>query len=215
VPVHPPRASGLHTVVDHLIAGCRDLAHAIGVIEAATGVRAAAGGTHQGKGTRNALLSLGKQRYLEIIAPDPEQPRLEWFRGIGEIGEPRLVGWAASAGAIGVVAQYLRGANIAFTGPQAGFRIRPDGARLEWRTIVLDDDAGGLLPFFIEWNASSVHPSASAPAGCELLRFDAVDTDAARWTRTAAALGIDLPAVSGAPARLHAAIRGPSGTLEL
>jgi hypothetical protein len=215
MPVHEQRAPGLHTVVDHLIAGCRDLAHATGVIEAATGVRAAAGGTHQGKGTRNALLSLGTQRYLEIIAPDPEQPRLEWFRGIGEMGEPHLVGWAASAGAIGAVAQYLRARDIAFTGPHAGFRIRPDGARLEWRTIILDDDAGGLLPFFIEWNAGSIHPSAGAPAGCELAAFDVIYSDAARWSAAATALGIDLPATLGTSPRLRATIRGPSGTISL
>jgi Glyoxalase-like domain len=205
--------------IDHVIAGCRDLAHAVNVIESATGVRAAAGGTHHGKGTRNALLSLGHLRYLEIIAPDPEQPRLEWFRGIAELEEPRLIGWAAAGGDITGVAQRLRDAHLAFTGPLTGTRTRPDGVTLEWRTIMLDDDAGGMLPFFIEWGAGSIHPSVTAPAGCELVRFDAADTDAARWTRTAAALGIDLPlappGAHGTPARLRGTIRGPSGTLEL
>jgi hypothetical protein len=205
----------LHTLVDHLIVGCRDLAHATSVIEAATGVRATAGGTHQGKGTRNALLSLGTLRYLEIIAPDPGQPRLEWFHGIAEISEPRLIGWAASAGDIGAVAQHLRGAGIAFTGPRAGYRIRPDGNRLKWRTIVLDDDAGGLLPFFIEWNAGSIHPSADAPAGCELAGFDVIYSDATRWSAAATALGIDLPATLGPSPRLRATIRGPFGTISL
>jgi hypothetical protein len=204
--------------IDHVIAGCRDLAHAVTVIESATGVRAGAGGTHHGKGTRNALLALGSRRYLEIIAPDPGQPRLEWFRGIAELEEPRLIGWAAAGGGITRVAERLRDAHVAFTGPFAGSRTRPDGVTLEWRTIILDDDAGGMLPFFIEWSAGSIHPSVTAPAGCELVRFDAADTDAARWTRTAAALGIDLPLAPpearGTTARLRGTIRGPSGTLE-
>jgi hypothetical protein len=205
----------LHAVTDHLIAGCRDLTHAIAMIEAATGVRAAPGGSHPGKGTRNALLSLGDLRYLEIVAPDPAQPRLEWFGSIRDMEEPRLIGWAARAGDIGTVAQHLRDAQIGFTGPLTGSRIRPDGARLGWRTVVLEDDANGLLPFFIEWDAGSTHPSATAPAGCELARFSVTAPDTARWSATATTLGIDLPVTLGNPPGLYAAIRGPFGTMGL
>ncbi len=205
----------LHSVTDHIIAGCRDLTHAIATIEAATGVCAAPGGSHPGKGTRNALLSLGHLRYLEIVSPDPAQPRLEWFGAIRDMEEPRLIGWAARAGDIGTVAQYLRHARIAFTGPRAGSRIRPDGSKLEWLTVMLEDDANGLLPFFIEWDARSNHPSASAPAGCELAGFGVTCPDAAHWSATATALGIDLPTTLGTPPRLHATIRGPFGTIGL
>ena len=205
----------LHAVTDHVIAGCRDLTHAVAMIEAATGVRAAPGGSHPGKGTRNALLSLGHLRYLEIVAPDPAQPRLEWFRAIRDMDEPRVIGWAARAGDIGSIAQHLRDAQIAFTGPHAGSRIRPDGTTLSWRTVTLEDDANGLLPFFIEWDAASIHPSASAPAGCELTGFDVTYSDATHWPAAATTLGIALPATLGAPPRLHTTIRGPFGTISL
>ena len=205
----------LHTVTDHVIAGCRDLTHAIATIEAATGVRAALGGSHPGKGTRNALLSLGHLRYLEIVAPDPAQPKLEWFGAIRDMDEPRLIGWAARAGNIGAIAQHLRDAQIPFTGPHAGSRIRPDGATLSWHTVVLEDDANGLLPFFIEWDAASEHPSAGAPAGCEMQDFGVTYSDATRWSAAATTLGITLPAQPGTPPRLHARIRGPFGTMDL
>jgi hypothetical protein len=171
-------ADDVPPLLDHILLGCSDLDSGTDFVAQHTGVRAAFGGVHPGRGTRNALLSLGQRRYLEVIAPDPKQNRIEPFaqkqvERLKQLASPRLIGWAAHPGDLEKFSVRLRDANIAFDGPRPGSRQRPDGKLLQWKTLNLKDDKDGLLPFFIEWSADSLHPSADAPKGCRLIRFGA------------------------------------------
>src|SRR5580698_5767424 len=127
------------TLLDHILLGCDDLDRGIAFVEEATGVRAAFGGVHPGAGTRNALLSLGRNRYLEIIAPDPQQPASADARDLASLEQPVLVGWAAHPGDIQEFAARLREKDVAATGPNPGQRKRPDGRVLHWKTLTLKD----------------------------------------------------------------------------
>jgi len=203
------------TLLDHILLGCNDLDRGIKFVEESTGVRAAIGGVHPGRGTRNALLSLGERRYLEIIAPDPAQHEIVHFPQIREMSDPRLIGWAVHPPDISAIANQLRENKIAFTGPDDGSRKRPDGRVLTWKTINLADDRHGLLPFFIQWSAGSVHPSNDAPANCSMEYFEIMSTDPDELSMTLKRIGLDLPVQRSDRARLRALISGPKGDIAL
>jgi hypothetical protein len=202
-------------LLDHIILGCSDLDRGIELVQEKTGVRPAIGGVHPGRGTRNALLSLGERRYLEIIAPDPAQREIVHFPQIRQMTDPRLVGWAVHPPDIAAIAKQLRDNQIAFQGPEDGSRKRPDGRVLTWKTINLADDRHGLLPFFIQWSADSVHPSKDAPAGCRLEYFEIMSADPDELSMALKRTGLDLPVQRSDKARLHALISGPKGDLAL
>src|SRR5947208_16927018 len=87
-------------LLDHIILGCNDLDRAIEAVEEATGVRPAIGGVHPGRGTRNALLSLGERRDRELIAPHPAQQETVHLPHIRQMTDPRLMPRAAHPPAI-------------------------------------------------------------------------------------------------------------------
>ena len=147
--------------MDHLVLGVPDLEKGINLVEQKTGVRATFGGRHPGRGTHNALLSLGGRQYLEIIARDPQQPQATplLFAGLEGLQEPRFVSWAVAVDKIETMSQRAIAADCKVLGPTVGSRTRADGRLLRWKTLTVSDPAIDLLPFFIAWDGETPHPS--------------------------------------------------------
>lgn len=208
-------ANQVAKLLDHILLGCNDLDRGIAFVEIHTGVRAAFGGVHPGRGTRNALLALGGRRYLEIIAPDPQQNAVARFPEMKNMSEPRLLTWAAHPLSIDTLAKHLRDAGVAFAGPSDGSRSRPDGKTLHWQTLDLKDDRHGLLPFFIQWSPDSTHPSVDAPPGCHLASFGILTPDPQELAKTLRLLELDAPIERSDKPLLRARIAGPQGQLDV
>jgi Glyoxalase-like domain len=207
-------------MLDHLLLGCSDLDEGIAFVEKHTGVRPAMGGVHPGRGTRNALLALGPLHYLEVIAPDPAQSevpkvRAELLAMLKKLASPTLVDWAVHTSDIVGVAERWKKTGVAFQGPTPGSRARPDGKMLHWQTLNVTDDRDGLVPFFIQWGADTVHPSVDAPKGCTLESFGVVTPEQPVLEAEFQTLGISVEVASGKPGHLRAKIIGPTGPLTL
>jgi hypothetical protein len=207
------------SAADHLLFGVSDLDFGIDWIEKRTGVTAAVGGSHPGVGTRNALLSLGGRRYLEIIAPDPAQKEFTFRIDVRRLSEPRLVTWAAGSRNVDALSKKALEAGFEIFGPQPGSRARPDGKVLRWKTFGVMNKLGGddvePVPFFIEWAADSVHPSQDSPKGCELLSLEIAHPRPAEVHDVLGKLGIEVKATKRDRGLLVATVRTPKGTLKL
>jgi Glyoxalase-like domain len=216
-PSRIPLDEGIPSGLDHILLGASDLDSGIAFLEEKSGVRPMAGGSHPGAGTRNALLSLGTERYLEVIAPDPQQNSAPAARytGLAGLRAPKLIGWAVHTHNIAVVAEKLREEGIAADGPSDGSRQRPDGVLLRWKTLRLENDRNGLLPFFIEWGANTTHPSVDAPGGCRLVSFAAVSSNPAELQAMFRRIGVELNVKVGATQQLSARFESPHGEFTL
>lgn len=209
--------AGELSFVDHLIIGAPDLDEGMARARELLGVEPARGGQHPGFGTRNALVSLGKGRYLEIVAPDPNQPDPVGPRlfGIDDLEAPRLVTWSAKGKELENLVSEAGTHGAGLGSVRSGGRKRPDGSILSWTvTDPFMPREGGVVPFFIDWGGTP-HPSETAPPGCELLELRAEHPDAGRVQATLRGLGLAIRVETALAPGLVASVRTPSGAVEL
>jgi len=204
--------------VDHLVYAAPDLEEAIADLEKRLGVRATPGGRHPGRGTRNALIALSHSSYLEILAPDPDQPRRPgdslWF-GLDALKTPRLAAWAARGTDLERLAAEAERRGTRLGKVMSGSRSRPDGVLLSWTltdpTVLV---GGGIVPFFIDWG-DSPHPAGTAAPGATLIRLRAEHPDPKSVQDVLDRLGVELRVERGPAPALIATIRTARGDVEL
>ena len=213
----PRAAENVLAQVDHLVYTVPNVQGGIEAAEKLFGVRATPGGQHPGLGTRNALIALGPQSYLEIIGPDPEQPKPAGPRrfGIDDLKAPHLMTWVAKGTSLDKFDADAKAHGIDLGAVIPGSRKRPDGVVLKWTytdpQVVLADR---LIPYFIDWG-SSPHPSATAAKGVTLTGLRAEHPDAERVQKMLKQLGLELSVTRGPKPSLIATFDSPKGKVEL
>ncbi|WP_106849853.1 VOC family protein [Blastococcus sp. Marseille-P5729] len=203
--------------IDHFVYGVRDLAQAVDAIEQRTGIRPTEGGRHIGRGTRNYLLGLSPDCYLEIIALDGENP-VSGDQNVAfhldQLESDRVLTWAIHpADTDGALVKARRhGADHGKLTPMS--RVDADGNELHW-TLAVDETLPlhGLAPFFIDWG-DSLHPAASGIAMAELTDLEITAPDADAVNALYRDLRLDVTAKPGEPA-IRITIAGPAGTMTL
>lgn len=153
--------------IDHLVISAPTKTRGVEYVADLLGIAPSGGGVHPKMGTHNALLRLGDQSYLEVIAIDPEAAppeRPRWFDldRLTKDSEPRLVTWVC------------RTSNIQTATQNAPYPLGPitemSRGNLNWRITIPEDGSlawQGVAPSLIQW--SNQPPVASMPvSGCAL-----------------------------------------------
>ncbi len=201
--------------IDHIVLGARTLAEGAAHVERILGVKCQPGGVHEGAGTHNMLLGLGPDCYLEVIAPDPNQPQPEHPRMFDlddasvtlmlEAG-PALVGWVARTSAMDAL--------VARLGPRGGEMREMRRGDLHWRMAIPPQrqDMDNLVPALIEWKGERAGRRLR-DSHIRLVALEAEHPEAEQVLAALADRGLEgaVKVRRGAHPRLVARLRGADG----
>ena len=204
--------------VDHVILAIDSLDRGIDLLRNATGITPTQGGVHPGRGTQNALLGLGQGRYLELIAPNPDDTAASArataaTRGayFSQFRSLTPIGWAVHVSDVGAERARLLRAGLRPGPITPGSRATGDRRLLRWQTLNPWGQERDVLPFVIAWDATTPHPSATAPAGCVLSGLQIVSPSADSLRSAFVRAGWPVSIVRGAPEHLELTLACPDG----
>lgn len=147
--------------IDHFVFFHPNLEEGIEYIKNLIGIKAEIGGQHLGRGTWNAIFSLGNDCYFEIISPDPKQLTFESARwmGVDNFKTPQFIRWAASVTNLQETLEQAKKRGLVLGEIQEGSRKLGDGNTLKWQlTEPSMSEEIEPVPFLIKWTGA-VHPS--------------------------------------------------------
>jgi len=204
--------------LDHLVYCVMDLEDAILEIFKKTGIRAAEGGRHLNQGTKNALIKLGEQSYLELLAIDSENKnitRSRWM-GIDLIRAPKITRWAIHSQNLEEDSAVLKRCDDRMGEIIIGAREKESGSSLRWKmTKPLSTPEVELIPFMIDWSLSESHPSNDLQQQCRLVSLSFHDNLDIRKVDALHFLFGDFQIEEASEASIRATIEGPSGSMIL
>jgi hypothetical protein len=197
--------------IDHVILGVSDLDYGLSQFQRLTGVSPVIGGKHPGRGTQNALISLGPRKYLEILAPIPGAKLADDLGTLPSMKDLTPLGWAVSSTDIDRTAQRLDRSGYETSAPQAGSRVRLDGTQLEWKTVDISKPSMTTPPFFIQWGEGSAHPSRTSPDGCTLSSLELAEPSSEPLRKLVLTLGLDVKVSEAGEDAMTVTLSCPNG----
>ena len=185
------------------------------------GVRPVDGGLHPRFGTRNVILPLAEDRYIEVVEvldhPSADKaPFGQAVRARSETGGGWM-GWVVSVDALAPIEKRLARRSV------EGRRRMPDGREFRWQQIGIKGlMSDPQLPFFIRWEDGSDHPSTDnhSDVAIESLMVAGDPERVHEWlglpaSKTSSVISFEFVAPHGTPGLLAVTLRTPTGLVTI
>lgn len=156
------------------------------------GVVAIDGGVHPRFGTRNMILPLNDDRFLEVVEA-LEHPCVDKMP-YGQAVKARSASGGGWIGWVVEVDDMERAVTKLGRGTTEGRRHRPDGTEITWQQIGVSDLVlDPQLPYFIKWDDKSVHPSKDGAGDAALkgMTLAGAPERVREWLGLSGAPGVD------------------------
>jgi hypothetical protein len=204
--------------IDHIVYAVPDLKAACQDLEEKLGQAPLFGGYHPRYGTKNAVLNLGDECYLEILAVDEKNPNVSaprWM-GVDLIDKPHVTRWALKSDDLAADGEVLRGYDSQMGKVQGGQRLTADGKLFAWEMQVpLAEPAVEIMPFMIDWQLSASHPCDALEEKCKLIGIHLGHPDPGQMEDKLKELGIHIRVEASESPFIQIEIDSPNGRVKL
>ena len=204
--------------IDHIVYCVHDLEAAVVQFSEVYGVHPVMGGRHLNRGTHNAIVNLGNECYLEILAVDDNNTavtRDRWM-GIDYLKEPKMTRWSLRSDNLKQDLLAIEKLNPDLCNLSVGQRMTPAGSMLKWNmSIPLSSPEVELLPFLLDWTDSDNHPTQDLAQECELIGMELFHPSPEKLLPCYKELGISMDVLPSVSTRIKATLKGPKGVFVL
>lgn len=204
--------------MDHFVYCVPNLETEMDSFEKKTGCRPVFGGYHLTQGTKNALVNLGNQCYLEFLAIDKDNNKIKANRwmGIDLIEKPTMTRWALKSSELERENEILKAYNPQLANITGGQRKTPKGKMLKWKlTMPLPKPAIELKPFLIDWQNSEAHPTDNLAQECKIVWLEFRTPNPQMLSHIFAQFSFDAKVVKGNSPEIKLLIKSVKGIIEI
>lgn len=153
--------------LDHIVLATHNIQKGMDQFEELTGVRPSYGGKHKSGYTQNAIVSLGDELYIEILAPQETEKAKQGMKHFEKYTQITPLTWAINTNDIQVTHNNLRSFGYKTSKITSGFRIKPNQDKLVWHQVNIKRGIP-QKPGIIQWENMAVHPARGKDQSCSL-----------------------------------------------